>query len=61
LLGLFGLSKNKTKVQISINFSGTRTLTANAYVTGLAPKVSATAPVWVSPVTFTVTGDYTVA
>ena len=37
------------------------TITGNAYVTGLAPTVSADSPVWVSPVTLTVTGDYTVA
>jgi len=36
-------------------------MSGNAYVTGLAPTVSADAPVWVSPITLTVTGDYTVA
>jgi hypothetical protein len=38
-----------------------KTITGVAYITGLAPTVSADAPVWVSPVTLTVTGNYTVA
>lgn len=66
-LGIFGLSKQKTLVQFTM-FMGDEstgnngpTITGNAYVTGLAPTVSADAPVWVSPVTLTVTGDYTVA
>jgi hypothetical protein len=29
------------------------------YITGLAPTVSADAPVWVTPITITVTGEYT--
>jgi len=36
-------------------------LEGNGYVTGLAPTVSADEPVWVSPVTISITGDYTVA
>jgi len=66
-LGVFGLSKNKTLVGFSLYMGDTSggatgpTITGNAYVTGLAPTVSADSPVWVSPVTLTVTGDYTVA
>ena len=66
-LGVFGLSKEKTKVNFSL-FMGReddggagKTISGEAYVTGLAPTVSADAPVWVSPVTLTVDGDYTVA
>jgi hypothetical protein len=59
-LGIFGMSKNKSKVKATLNF-GTRTITADAYVTGLAPKITAAQPVWVTPMTLTVTGDYTVA
>jgi hypothetical protein len=65
--GLFGLSKNKQLIQFTLYLGDTstgaagKTLTGNAYVTGLAPTVSADSPVWVSPVTLTVTGDYTVA
>lgn len=66
-LGVFGLSKNKQLVGFSLYMGDTSTgatgptITGNAYVTGLAPTVSADSPVWVSPVTLTVTGDYTVA
>jgi hypothetical protein len=66
-VGIFGLSTRKTKVGFSIylgdNDAGanTKTVSGNAYITGLAPTVSADAPVWVSPITFTVDGDYTIA
>ena len=66
-LGVFGLSKDKDLVGFSLYMGNTstggagKTITGNAYVTGLAPTVSADSPVWVSPVTLTVTGDYTVA
>lgn len=64
-LGVFGLSKNKSLVTFTLYMGDTDsgatgpTLTGNAYVTGLAPTVSADSPVWVSPITLTVTGDYT--
>lgn len=64
-LGVFGLSKEKTLVDFTLYMGdesdGTAgpTLTGSGYVTGLAPTVSADAPVWVSPITITVTGDYT--
>ena len=65
--GVFGLSKDKNLVTFTLYMGdesdGTAgpTITGNAYVTGLAPTVSADSPVWVSPVTLTVTGDYTVS
>lgn len=65
-LGVFGLSKNKTLVNFTLYMGDDSlgntgpTISGNAYVTGLAPTVSADAPVWVSPVTLTVTGEYTV-
>jgi hypothetical protein len=65
--GVFGLSKNKTKVEFTLVMgdtdagANTKTISGFGYVTGLAPTVSADAPVWVSPITITVTGDYTVA
>ena len=58
-LGVFGLSQAKTKTNFSLNF-GTKTITGSGYITGLAPKISATEPVWVTPLKVTVTGDYTV-
>lgn len=67
LLGIFGMSTNKKKVEFSLylgnNDDGStgKTITGVGYVTGLAPTVSADAPVWVSPITITVDGDYTVS
>jgi hypothetical protein len=64
--GIFGLSKEKTKVEFELNLgdnddgSATKVITGFGYITGLAPTVSADSPVWVSPITITVTGDYTV-
>lgn len=68
--GVFGLSKDKTKIDFEIYLGDTsdsqtgssgKTLSGSGYVTGLAPTVSAQSPVWVSPITITVDGDYTVA
>ena len=65
--GIFGLSKDKVLTNFSLYLGDTstgsagKTISGQAYITGLAPTVSADAPVWVSPVTLTVTGDYTVA
>ena len=61
--GLLGLSRNKTLVTFSLkveeNGSTDRYIKAQGYITGLAPTVSADSPVWVSPITITVTGEYT--
>lgn len=65
--GVFGLSKNKTKIFFELVMGddsdgvNTKTISGYGYITGLAPTVSADSPVWVSPVTITVSGDYTVA
>ena len=65
-IGVFALSQNKTKIDFEIYLGDTdsgaagKTLSGEGYITGLAPTVSADAPVWVSPITITVTGDYTV-
>jgi len=58
--GIFGLSKDKTEVNFTITV-GDKTLSGKGYVTGLSPTVSADSPVWTSPLTLSVTGDYTVA
>jgi hypothetical protein len=58
--GLLGLSRNKVLVDFTITV-GAKTLSGKGYVTGLAPTVSADSPVWTSPFTVTVTGEYTVA
>ena len=65
--GIFGLSKDKVKVSFDLymgdNDDATtgKTISGEGYVTGLNPTVSADSPVWVSPVTLSVTGDYTVS
>lgn len=65
--GIFGLSKDKQIVNFELYMgdesdgSTGKTISGSGYVTGLAPTVSADSPVWVSPFTLTVTGDYTVA
>lgn len=63
--GLLGLSRNKTFVAFTLKFvengATDRVVKGRGYITGLAPTVSADAPVWVSPITITVTGEYLVA
>lgn len=61
--GLFGVSASKTKVTFRAYFDGTDTgskyLQGNAFISGLSPTVNPDAPVWVSPVTLEVDGDFT--
>jgi len=65
--GLFGLSKEKKLISFSLYMGDTnsgsagKTISGTGYVVGLAPTVSADSPVWVTPVSITVVGDYTVA
>lgn len=65
--GVFGMSTDKTRVEFELYMGDTstggagKTISGFGYITGLAPTVSADAPVWVSPITITVDGDYTVA
>ena len=65
--GVFGLSRNKDLCNVRIfmgsessNSSSNVTMTCSGYITGLSPATSADSPVFVSPMTITVTGDYTV-
>jgi hypothetical protein len=58
-LGLLGLSTDKTELTFWINIGSSKTVSGTGYVTGLAPTVSADSPVWVTPVTITVSGEYT--
>ena len=64
--GIFGLSNDKNLVDFEMfmgdesDGSTGKTISGKGYITGLAPTVSADSPVWVSPITITVTGDYTV-
>lgn len=66
-LGVWTLSTNKTYLDFEVYLGDTdsggagKTISGKGYITGLAPTVSADAPVWVSPITITVDGDYTVS
>jgi hypothetical protein len=66
-LGIIGLSQAKTRVAFSLYLGDEsdggagKTISGGGYITGLAPTVSADSPVWVSPITITVDGDYTIA
>ena len=61
--GLFGTSANKTQIGFRIYFDGTdsgsKFLEGIGYISGLAPTVNPDAPLWVTPVTIEVNGDFT--
>lgn len=63
--GILGMSRNKMLVTFSFKFmenaSADRYFKGQGYITGVAPKISADQPVWVSPVTISVTGEYTIS
>lgn len=72
--GILGCSRNKTKIAFALRFldggvppdgtgatSNDRWIKGQGYITGVAPTVSADSPVWVTPITITVTGEYLVA
>lgn len=63
--GLMGLSRNKTPICFTLkmreNASADRVVKGQGFITGLAPTISADAPVWVTPITITVSGEYLVA
>jgi hypothetical protein len=59
-LGVFNLSKNKTYTDFNLYIGDGVTISGTGYITGLAPTVSADSPVWVTPITITVDGDYSV-
>jgi len=65
--GILGLSTRKIRVQFDLYFgdesdgSDGKFVSGFGYITGLAPTVSADAPVWVSPITITIDSDYTVS
>ena len=63
LAGLFNVSKNKTEVFFSVGFNGTDStstyLTGSGFISGLAPTVNMDSPVWTTPITIEVSGDFT--
>ena len=62
--GLFDLSNDATLIQFRVYFNGRGTnskyVSGQGYITNLAPTVNPTAPVWVTPITISVDGDFTV-
>ena len=63
--GILGLSRNKTPICFTLkmreNSSTDRVLKGQGFITGLAPTISADSPVWVTPITITVSGEYLMA
>ena len=64
--GIFKLSNERTQVDFYLAPSGdtavgdNKVFMGNGFISALAPTVSADSPVWVSPITIEVNGDYTV-
>lgn len=61
--GIFGVSKSKTKIAFRAYFngvdSGSKFLEGKGFISGLSPTVNMDSPVWISPVTIEVDGDFT--
>lgn len=60
--GIFNLSNEKTQVDFLIGLSGLssgdRYIMGTGFFSGVAPTVSADSPVWTSPISIEVDGDY---
>ena len=60
--GIFNLSNEKTRVDFLIGLSGLTTgdryIMGTGYFSGVAPTVSADSPVWTSPISIEVDGNY---
>tara|TARA_R110002167_G_scaffold98142_1_gene258611 strand:+ start:311 stop:799 length:489 start_codon:yes stop_codon:yes gene_type:complete len=63
--GVLGTSKNKTKVGFRAYFDGTdagsRYMQGVGFISGLAPTVNPDSPLWITPVSVEVDGDFTSA
>ena len=61
--GVLGTSKNKTKVGFRAYFdgidSGSRYMQGVGFISGLAPTVNPDSPLWITPVSVEVDGDFT--
>lgn len=62
-LGIFELSNQKKQLYFKMYWSGetglaNQYITGNGYITGLAPKVNPDQPVWITPFTIEVNGDF---
>ena len=69
--GILGLSKSKSKVDFEVRFntvldaagnvSTSKFVSGVAYISNLAPTLTAEQPVWTTPISLAVSGDYTVS
>jgi hypothetical protein len=63
--GVLGTSKNKTKIGFRAYFDGTdagsRYMEGVGFISGLAPTVNPDSPLWITPVSVEVDGDFTSA
>lgn len=61
--GVLGTSKDKTKIGFRAYFDGTdagsRYMEGVGYISGLAPTVNPDSPLWITPVSVEVDGDFT--
>jgi hypothetical protein len=61
--GVLGTSKNKTKIGFRAYFDGTdagsRYMEGVGFISGLAPTVNPDSPLWITPVSVEVDGDFT--
>ena len=61
--GVLGTSKNKTKIGFRAYFDGTDTgsryMQGVGFISGLAPTVNPDSPLWITPVSVEVDGDFT--
>lgn len=61
--GVLGTSKNKTKIGFRAYFDGTDTgsryMEGVGFISGLAPTVNPDSPLWITPVSVEVDGDFT--
>jgi hypothetical protein len=61
--GILGVSTSKTRVFFQAAFdgrdAGSKYLSGSGFISGLAPTVNMDSPVWVTPITIEVDGDYT--
>jgi hypothetical protein len=61
--GVLGTSKNKTKIGFRAYFDGTDTgsryMEGVGFISGLAPTVNPDSPLWITPISVEVDGDFT--
>lgn len=63
LAGLFGLSNEKTRVYFEVDMGGGsgKTISGTGFLAGLSMSVTPDQPLWTTPVTIEVDGNYTLA